>query len=81
MALLYHPRKFSQACSQVHQFVESYIEDRDLKRPKEKDEFPSENFTDQLAKESTSHKELRNQLLNILLAGRDTTACCLSWTV
>lgn len=26
-------------------------------------------------------EELRDQLLNVLLAGRDTTACCLSWTL
>lgn len=77
----YHPRRFSQACSEVHHFVESYINDRNLTRSQDKDELSSESFIDQLAQESQSQEELRSQLLNILLAGRDTTACCLSWTV
>ena len=40
-----------------------------------------DNFVDQLAKESSGPVILRDQLLNVLLAGRDTTACCLSWTI
>jgi cytochrome P450 len=38
-------------------------------------------FIKQIAEESQDMKELRDQLLNVLLAGRDTTACCLSWTL
>ncbi len=76
----YHPRRFSQACLKVHHFVETYIEDRNLNQAEEKHQSTSDSFIDQLAQESSSKQELRNQLLNILLAGRDTTACCLSWT-
>ena len=36
-----------------------------------------ETFIDQIAQEAESQKMIRDQLLNILLAGRDTTACCL----
>ena len=36
---------------------------------------------DQVAMESVSDEDLRDQLVNVLLAGRDTTACCLSWTL
>jgi len=77
----YRPHKFRQACSKVHQFVESYIEDRNLTGRDEKNGSTSKSFIDQLAQESSSKEALRDQLLNILLAGRDTTACCLSWTV
>jgi cytochrome P450 len=36
-------------------------------------------FLDELAKETRDPVELRSQLLNVLLAGRDTTAGCMSW--
>jgi cytochrome P450 len=77
---LYNPPEFRQACSNVHRFVERYIEELGVPN----DDFLSENsygFINQVAKESENKKDLRDQLLNVLLAGRDTTACCLSWTL
>ncbi|TVY80279.1 Cytochrome P450 [Lachnellula suecica] len=76
----YNPRSFRQACSNVHLFVERYIQERNLKDEAEDIEEDSYGFIHQVAKESENNKELRDQLLNVLLAGRDTTACCLSWT-
>ena len=38
-------------------------------------------FLHQLAKKTNNPKQLQDQLLNVLLAGRDTTASLLSWTV
>ena len=38
-------------------------------------------FLEHLIKEVNDRKALRDQLVNILLAGRDTTACLLSWTL
>ncbi|PWY82418.1 cytochrome P450 [Aspergillus eucalypticola CBS 122712] len=38
-------------------------------------------FIDALIEETRNAKVLRDQCLNILLAGRDTTACCLTWTI
>ena len=76
----YNTQKFRQACSNVHRFVKQYIQERNLK-----DETDacgdSYGFIHQVAKESENNSELRDQLLNVLLAGRDTTACCLSWTL
>jgi cytochrome P450 len=77
---LYNPRDFRQACSNVHRFVERYIKELDLSDDQPKKE-ASYNFINQIAKESASMEDLRDQLLNVLLAGRDTTACCLSWTL
>jgi len=76
----YSPPHFTRACSNVHRFVENYIQERETKRRINVDQSSRDNFVDQLAQESRSHTMLRDQLLNILLAGRDTTACCLSWT-
>lgn len=77
---LYNPRKFRQACSNVHRFVERYIQERGLQNEQTSFGEESYGFIDQVAKESVSKEDLRDQLLNVLLAGRDTTACCLSWT-
>lgn len=78
---LYIPPQFRRSCSMVHGFVDDYISGRGIADGKGSDQVPSESFVDQLAQESGSHEMLRDQLLNILLAGRDTTACCLSWTL
>ncbi len=71
---LYNAAWFRLACSTVHQFVDNYIQGRSLVKKRKTDTAPSENFLDQLAKEASSHEMLRYQLLNILFAGRDTTA-------
>jgi len=75
---LYNPPGFQRACSNVHRFVERYIEELGLPNNDALDgrEY---GFINQVARESASKKDLRDQLLNVLLAGRDTTACCLSW--
>ena len=77
----YSPRKFRSACATVHNFVERYIDEQDTARPEDKNSSTRDSFISQLAAESPDKKGLRDQLLNILLAGRDTTACCLSWTM
>ena len=78
---LYNPPKFRQACYNVHRFVDRYIQERNLQNEKSTFGEESYGFIDQVAKESVSNEGLRDQLLNVLLAGRDTTACCLSWTL
>ena len=77
---LYNPRGFRNACARVHRFVERYIETRNLEE-KESSASYSSWFIDRVTNESASDTDIRDQLLNILLAGRDTTACCLSWTL
>ena len=78
---LYRPRAFNRACSSVHKFVDDYIENRGVQGDQKLNVAMHESFVNQLAQESSSKESLRYQLLNILLAGRDTTACCLSWTL
>ena len=77
---LYNPPHFRKACGVVHHFVDGYIQDYSLEKKAKGSAMP-DSFVDQLEKETADHVALRDQLLNILLAGRDTTACCLSWTV
>ena len=78
---LYNPSKFRSACATVHRFVDDYIQERDKKEREGNQERTTYGFLDQLAQESSGPESLRDQLLNILLAGRDSTACSLSWTL
>ena len=77
---LYNPPAFQKACANVHRFVEQYIDNLDLSDNDSLDE-RSYDFIQKVALESASKQALRDQLLNVLLAGRDTTACCLAWTL
>ncbi|OAP59055.1 hypothetical protein AYL99_06353 [Fonsecaea erecta] len=78
---LYNPPAFRRACKTVHAYVDRYIEKRDLFHKKNRSDGEAYSFIDQIAQESNGTTELRDQLVNILLAGRDSTACCLSWTL
>ncbi|KAI1264766.1 cytochrome P450 [Xylariaceae sp. FL1019] len=75
----YNPTEFRKACRKVHEFVERYIAERERTRSQKTDD-EGFWFMDQIAEGSKNKDEIRDQLLNVLLAGRDTTACCLSWT-
>ncbi|KAK0750308.1 cytochrome P450 [Schizothecium vesticola] len=85
---VYNPRSFREACKRVHGFVERYIDEQGFmektrfgKEDAENDQQdPNSWFISQIAKRSASANDLRDQLLNVFFAGRDSTACCLSWT-
>jgi len=77
---LYNPPAFRKACKNVHAFVERYISDRQSDIARGDKDGPTW-FMDQVLEESSDKNAARDQLLNVLLAGRDTTACCLSWTL
>ena len=71
-------RRFREACASVHHFVENII-DRRLTKQEKPFEHGRYVFIDAIAEDSRDRTALRDQLINILLAGRDTTACLLSW--
>jgi cytochrome P450 len=67
----------------VNDFIEPYVEraiSQDRQHIEEK-EYKGEkvNFTDSLSQFTKDRTVLRDQLVSTLLAGRDTTACTLSW--
>ncbi|PQE13010.1 n-alkane-inducible cytochrome P450 protein [Rutstroemia sp. NJR-2017a BBW] len=76
---IYNPGRFRRACQKVHRFVERYIQ-QSKQQTGNTARDQSSWFLDQLVEGSRTDAEIRDQLLNVLLAGRDTTACCLSWT-
>lgn len=82
------PRGFRQSCKRIHEFADYYVNlalTTDLSSLKEKDApVPQKRdryiFLQELVAQTRDPTELRSQLLNILLAGRDTTAGLLGWT-
>ncbi|GFG07317.1 putative cytochrome P450 family protein [Aspergillus udagawae] len=92
---LHNPASFRESCADVHSFVDGFVqialerasspethlgEKGAEEEAKEKDKGKKYVFLDELARQTRDPVELRSQLLNILLAGRDTTASFLGWT-
>lgn len=69
--------RFKKACNDVHRFADQII-DRNLAESKQEGE--GHTFLTTVAAKVADRAALRGQIVNILVAGRDTTACLLSWT-
>lgn len=70
-----------KSCRTVKAFVDQCIEKGLSKDVGNDEKVSSYTFLRVVAQESRDRVALRDQLLNILIAGRDTTACLLSWTL
>jgi len=84
---LYNPRSFRDDCKAVHEFADYYVnlalnESAVSEKATSFEKGVDERyvFLRELVKATRDPVELRSQLLNILLAGRDTTAGLLGWT-
>ena len=77
----YNPSSFRLACSNIHRFVDDYIQSRSQDKPSPENSTEPPGFFEEVARESINNTTLRDQLINVLLAVRDTAACCMSWTV
>lgn len=84
MYWLFNNKEFRDACKICHDFIDEAV-GQALEASKSKlCEDEDENnyiFIDALVRQTQNQITLRDQCLNILLAGRDTTGCCLSWTL
>lgn len=75
-----HLPEFHRMVKSVHEFVDYFVQKALAQGTGEKKvENEKYVFLNALAKETQDPEELRSQLLNILLAGRDTTASTLGW--
>jgi len=72
-----NPKEFQEANKRVHEVVDHYV-NLALKSQREKPPGSRYIFAEALAAETSDPKVLRDNMLNILLAGRDTTASLLS---
>jgi cytochrome P450 len=88
LVFLHRNKKFYQACRNVHAFVDDIVQkELDKTQPGDTEKWIDGNgesgryvFLTELVKSTRDPKRLRDELLNILLAGRDTTASLLSNT-
>lgn len=76
---LMHTPEFHRMVERVHKFVDYFVQKAMSNRPGEKQASDHYVFLHALAEQTQDPAELRSQLLNILLAGRDTTASLLGW--
>ncbi|KAK5265689.1 hypothetical protein LTR99_008827 [Exophiala xenobiotica] len=85
---VYSPKHFHENIKLVHQFADYYVNlalttdlsslsEHHLEKGQKKEKYI---FLKELVQATRDPVELRSQLLNILLAGRDTTAGLLGWT-
>nr|AOE45523.1 CYP52A59 [[Candida] oregonensis] len=80
---LVNPPAFRESCRKVHAFARYYV-DKALSLNDEEIEKKSQKgytFLYELVKQTRNPKVLQDQLLNIMVAGRDTTAGLLSFTL
>ena len=76
---LIYSRDFSHHCSEVHKYVDSFVQRRLKRGPKIDDTSDKFVLLDELAKHSQNPLELRNETLQLLNAGRDTTGALIGW--
>lgn len=75
---------FRRSCRTVHSFVNKIVADALTESILPKEHETSEEryvFLKALIENTRDPKVLRDQCINVLLAGRDTTACLLSWAM
>lgn len=86
---LYRNKEFDKSCKIVHNYIDKFVETavnrQNEKRGSSDDESSEKSrakyiFVDELAAATKDPIRIRSELLNILLAGRDTTAGLLSNT-
>ena len=80
---VYYPKEFRDSIEVLNKFIEPFVE-RAIRRNQadieaKEDAGRKVNFTDSLSQFTNDRTVLRDQLVSTLLAGRDTTACTLSW--
>jgi len=80
MKYFYSDKKGEEAIRFCHAYVDQFVDEavqyrEKLNVEKEKEKYV---FLQELAKETRDKRQLRDELLNVLLAGRDTTASLLS---
>ena len=86
---LWTDKKFLDAFDTCHCFIDEAVgkalaASTEKQQQKQRDAVDEDEgnyvFIDALVQRTRDTIVLRNQYLNIFLAGRDTTGCCLAWT-
>jgi cytochrome P450 len=80
---LYTPLKYKKSCNMVKRYAMHYVNHalKDMKENGEEAAQEHHPFILDLYKELQDPILVRDQLMNVLIAGRDTTACLMSWAL
>lgn len=80
---LYTPSKFKRACNDVKAYADHFVAIalKDLAEKGEESASTRHPFIVDLYRELGDPSRVRDQLVHVLIAGRDTTACLMSWTL
>lgn len=80
---LYSPPKYKKACAMVKGYATRYVDHalKDMKENGEEEASEHHPFILELYQELKDPVLVRDQLMNVLIAGRDTTACLMSWAL
>ena len=83
LSFLYNTPSYRESCKIVRRYADYFIEKafqyaRDHGQEEATEKYP---FNFDLYTEYRDRSLVRDQLVNVLLAGRDTTACTMSWTI
>src|SRR5438552_17584141 len=80
---IYYPKEFKDSMKVLNNFIEPFVERAiglSAAHIEAKENLGKKvNFTESLSQFTRDRKVLRDQLVSTLLAGRDTSACTLSW--
>ncbi|KAL3460320.1 cytochrome P450 [Aspergillus heterothallicus] len=78
---LYNPPSYRKACDLINRYAANYVDNAiiDVKENGEEAAANRHTFICDLLKELKDPKLVRDQLMNVLIAGRDTTACLMTW--
>ena len=78
----YTPSKYQQSCNIVKEYASRFVEQATKNRSDHSQETAEKYaFIQDLFDEYKDPIRVRDQLVNVLIAGRDTTAALLSWTL
>ena len=79
----YTPKRFTKACETVKRYANHFVELALKDRKDNRGQSASDRyaFIHDLYDELKDRTLVRDQLVHVLIAGRDTTACLMSWTL
>ena len=72
-------KEFREKCQQTHRYVDNLVEKALGQELQDTATEKKHNFLDSLLKQTSDRVSIRSELINILLASRDTTAATLGW--
>lgn len=79
----YSPSRYSRACKTIRSYTDDYVKQalEEIRAHEAKDTPSRYVFIRELYQELKDPALVRDQMVNVLMAGRDSTACLMSWTL